>query len=462
MAGDTFEELLKSGAASAAGGRWARAAAEFARAVALDPSAAAAHYNLGVALQKLGRLDDAAAALREAVRLAPSLAAAHNSLGSVLRDAGAPEEALAGYRRAAELAPADARYAANVGTALHDLGRVDEAVASFDHALRLDPDYARGRAHRALSLLLAGDYARGLADYEARPVGQTAAAAARGPAWDGSDPSGKTIQLHGEQGLGDTIQFVRYAPLLAARGATVAVQCPAPLVRLLRESLPPRGVSGVFAEGEPPPSYDVHCPLPGLPYRFGTRVKTIPADVPYLAAPADRVAAWRARAAGDAAAPAGRALRVGLVWAGGNSHPNDRRRSAPLAAFEPLAAVPGVRLYSLQKGERAAALRNAPGWAPQDWGAAFDDFADTAAAIESLDLVISVDTSVAHLAGALGRPVWTLLPFAPDWRWLLGRADSPWYPTMRLFRQPRPGDWSAVVRDVQLALTEVAARRGDA
>jgi hypothetical protein len=231
----------------------------------------------------------------------------------------------------------------------------------------------------------------------------------------------------------------------------------------------------VFADHEPPPEFDLHCPLPGLPLRFDTRVETIPADVPYLTAPPDRVDAWRrhlteapplppspgtpgeGRGGGG---PAGDAevqpLRVGIAWAGARGNRNDRRRSVTLNMFEPLARIPGVRLYSLQKGETTAAdLAARPaGMAVEDWGGAFADFADTAGAVMNLDLVVCVDTSLAHLAGALGRPVWTLVPFAPDWRWMLGRTDSPWYPTMRLFRQPAPGDWQSAFAAVREALRE--------
>jgi len=481
-------------------GREVEAAAEFRKALALDPGHAVANYNLGVGLQKQQRFAEAADALRRAIARAPDFSLAHNNLGSVLRELGQAEQAAASYRRAIELQPGDARYHNNLALAHQDLGRIEDALASFDEALRLRPDYAIARAFRALALLLTGDYARGLPEYEARREigGHFADRSGGRPLWDGSDPTGKTILLHAEQGLGDTIHFVRYAPLLAAKGARVVVECQSPLKTLLEASLVPRGVCRVVAEGEALPDFDLHCPLPGLPHRFGTRVETIPADVPYLTAPPERVAAWRRRSESASLSPSpgtpgeGRGegsassirdpqsktrntedphpnplpeyrereklkmpFRVGIVWAGARGHRHDRRRSVALGMFAPLARIPGVRLYSLQKGERTAADLTArpEGMEIEDWGSQFADFADTAAAVMSLDLVVCVDTSVAHLAGALGRPVWLLLPFAPDWRWMLGRGDSPWYPTMRLFRQKASGDWTAVFEEAVEALS---------
>ena len=435
-------------------GREDEARAELARALALDPSHATANYNLGVDLQKQGRFADAAAALRKSIARNPNFAVAHNNLGSVLRELNEPELAVASYRRAIELAPNDPRYRSNLALALQDLNRLTEAIESFDAALRVRPDYAKARAFRALALLLTGDFERGWADYEARrEIGVEFTDRSGGrPQWDGSDPAGRTILLHSEQGLGDTIQFVRYAPLVAARGARVIVQCQPPLKSLLEHSLVSRGVWRVIDEAETAPDFDLHCPLPGLPHVFRTRVETIPADVPYLQAPQDRVAAWRKRL------PSDRSFNVGIVWAGAPGNRNDRRRSVPLGLFAILAHVPGLRLFSLQKGDAAAGeLAGLPeGVVIEDWGGGFADFADSAGAVMNLDLVISVDTSVAHLAGAMGRPVWTLIPFSPDFRWMLNRPDSPWYPTMRLFRQPKPGDWAEVLKNVAAAVRDAA------
>jgi hypothetical protein len=255
--------------------------------------------------------------------------------------------------------------------------------------------------------------------------------------------------LHSEQGFGDTIQFIRYAPLLARQGARVVVECQPELRSLLRGV---EGVQHLLAQGEPLPPFDLHAPLLSLPLAFGTRLGSIPAQVPYLKADPALAEAWRGKVAGD-----GRRLKIGLAWAGSPARKGDRQRSVSLSALAPLAAVKGADFYSLQKGPAAEQAKNPP---PEmrlmDLTAELKDFADTAALIASLDLVISVDTAVAHLAGAMARPVWTLLEFVPAWRWLLDREDSPWYPTMRLFRQPSRGDWGSVVRRVAEAL---AARR---
>lgn len=293
-----------------------------------------------------------------------------------------------------------------------------------------------------------GDFVRGWQEYEHRWTlsenhGRQREFAA--PRWQGGELAGRTLLLHAEQGLGDTLQFVRYAPLLVRRGARVIVLCQPPLKRLLMEM---EGIS-VVADDEPLPEFDLQLPLLSLPRAFGTTLATIPAEVPYLRADPVDVRAW------------GRKLddkdhfKIGLVWAGNRRHLNDRNRSCTLDAFAPLAAVSGIRLYSLQKDAAAAEIQNAPATMRLvDVGKELVDFADTAAAITCLDLVITVDTAVAHLAGALARPAWLLLPFAPDWRWMLAREDSPWYPSLRLFRQNQAGDWSGVLTAVMNALQQ--------
>jgi hypothetical protein len=254
------------------------------------------------------------------------------------------------------------------------------------------------------------------------------------------------VLLHAEQGFGDTIQFCRYAPLVAERGATVMVECQPPLVALLKSLA---GVKQVVPRGDPLPDFDVHCPLLGLPLRFGTTVETIPARVPYLHADERRVARWREKIG------QGVGVRVGIAWAGAAGNANDQRRSLTLSSFAPLAQIEGVRWYSLQKGDAAKQTEHPPqGMHLFDFTSDLNDFADTAALVANLDLLVCVDTAVAHLGGALGKPVWTLLPFCPDWRWMLGREDSPWYPTMRLSRQPARGDWLSVLQRVTRGLQE--------
>ena len=432
-------------------GRDAEAKAAFDRALSLDPYHARTHYNLGVSLRNQGRFDAALGHFRAAIGAQPNLAAAHNQIGSTLRDMDRPGEAIPAYQRAIQLEPRKAAYHNNLALACQDLLRMGDALAGFDRALAVDPRYTKGRAFRALALLLTGDFARGLPDYEYRlQVGDLPPRKVDRPAWNGSDPAGKTILLHAEQGLGDTIHFARYAPLLAKRGARVVVECQPPLERLLRSL---DGAADVVAKGNQLPPFDLHRPLPSLAHLFGTRLDTIPSEVPYLQAPPEEVERFRGRLA-----PFEGSFKVGIVWAGAAGHRNDRNRSVPLAMFAPLSAEPGVKLFSLQKGPPAEQLAGPSAPPVEDLGPELNDFADTAAAMHHLDLVISVDTSAAHLAGALGRPVCTLLPFSPDWRWLLDRSDSPWYPTMRLFRQPAIGAWASVFEEVTVELSRASRR----
>jgi hypothetical protein len=262
--------------------------------------------------------------------------------------------------------------------------------------------------------------------------------------WDGRPLEGKTLLLHAEQGLGDTIQFLRYAALARQRGARVVVGCPKPLLPIVRTC---RFIDQLVDEITPAMDFDVHCPLMSVPGLLKTTLENIPADVPYLFAAPDLVKQWRESLGGL------EGFKIGIVWRGGPAHPNDRARSIPLSCFEPLAALPGVRLFSLQKGTGAEQLQDMAGRFPiTEVGSRLEDFMDTAAVLANLDLLITCDTAIAHLAGALGVPVWVGLPLVPDWRWLLDRGDSPWYPTMRLFRQKEPGDWAGVFEQISSAL----------
>jgi hypothetical protein len=322
-------------------------------------------------------------------------------------------------------------------------GELDEALSVCQRAIQLRPDHAGAHWNKSLVLLLKGDFAQGWAEYEWRWQSKDFRSPRRDfpqPQWRGEDPSGRTILLHAEQGFGDTIQFIRYAPLLAGRGARVIVECQPELQRLLGGV---EGIQHLTARGEPLPPFDLHTPLLSLPLAWGTRVKTIPGNVPYIKPDPALVGAWRGRLAGDSA------LKVGLVWAGSPIRKDDRYRSLPLSSLAPLAGVKGVSFYSLQKGKATEQAQNPPpGMNLIDMTEEIKDFADTAALISHLDLVITVDTAVAHLAGAMAKRVWTMLEFVPAWRWLLNREDSPWYPTMRLFRQPAIRDWATVIRRV--------------
>jgi tetratricopeptide (TPR) repeat protein len=431
------------------------AVACYREAVRLKPDYSEAHNNLGLALLDNGRAGEAAVILRQAVRLRPKAPEAHNNLGLALAALGRFQEAEAAYEEALRLNPRYAEAENNLASALKDQGRHEEALAAYDLALALDPRSASTRWNRSLLYLQLGDFARGWPEYEWR--WQRDKASPRRlpkPAWDGTPLEGRTILLYMEQGLGDMIQFLRYAPLVHERGGTVLVECPASLIPLF-STCP--GIDRLVDEGDELPPFDVYAPLLSLPHLLGTTLETIPADVPYLAPDPARVASWGPVLDGIPG------YKVGIAWQGNPRHPWDRHRSIPLAAFAPLARVPGVTLVSLQKGpgaEQARAVRRQvpvaelPG--EVDAGAAF---ADTAAILRHLDLVITADTAVAHLAGAVGVPVWVALSAITDWRWLIGRKDSPWYPTMRLVRQERLGDWSGVFRRMAAALRTRAAGR---
>ncbi|TYL82426.1 tetratricopeptide repeat protein [Bradyrhizobium rifense] len=447
-------------------------------ALRLNPGFAEAHNNLGGLLIKLRRLDEAEVNLREACKLRPNFPEALNNLGDLLRLRGRPEEAEACCREALRLKPdyvpaqlilgnalreagrfheAEPCYRAaldrnpawpearnNLGTLLYDLGRVEEAIQSLRTAVSQRPDYADAHFNLGITLLLAGQFDEGWREYEWRWKQEMKKPHLRGfsqPLWDGGDIGDRVLLLHAEQGLGDTLQFCRFVPAIAA-GRRVVLEVQRPLLPLLT-GLP--GFERVVACGDPLPSFDLHCPLLSLTRVLGTTLDTIPREASYLRADPQRVAAWRERV-GQLDG-----MRVGLVWAGNQTMSGDRRRSIPLERFSELADLPGVSFVSLQKGPGAS--QSPPqGLSLHDWTDDLHDFGETAALIEALDLVISVDTGVAHLAGALGRPVWLLNRFDRCWRWLLNRDDSPWYPSLRQFRQIQPGDWTSVLRNVRAEL----------
>ncbi len=424
------------------------------RALALKPDYAEAHNNLGIVLAEQGLLEEAVACYRRALALRPDYPEAFNNLGIALKDQGSLDEAVACCRRAADLWPRYAEAHNNLGNALEQQGRLDEAADGYRAAIGFKPDYPVAHTNLAMLLLARGDMAAGWAEYEWRWRQPGMAADRRSfapPQWRGEAAAGRTLLIHAEQGFGDTLQFCRYATLAAASGLRVILEVQAPLVRLLRSLA---GVEMVVARGEELPAFDLHCPM--LSLALGTTVTTIPAAAAYLHADKLQVAAWRARLA----AMATQGLRVGLVWAGGRrTHSpslaaTDRRRSMPPDRLAPLFELSGVHFFSLQKGGPAAPA-NFP---LTDFMEEMGDFADTAALIANLDLVISVDTAIAHLAAALGKPVWLLNRFDSCWRWLRQREDSPWYPTLRQFRQTQPGDWHFAV---EMACTELRRLAGE-
>ncbi len=414
----------------------------------LDPSNAEAEANLGSALSRTGRQAEALKAYQRALAMDPDRAELRANTASLLRALGRPAEAAVHYEAALALQPGHAEAARNFGATLRELGRTDEAIIALEAAAKIRPDDAVVRTNLAIALLEAGRFDEGWREYEWRFASKGIERGFAQPLWDGGAFEGKTLLVHAEQGLGDTIQFVRYLPRVKQHGGTVVLECQPALVMLF-DGL--TGADEIVPHGEPLPVFDLHCPLLGLPRRFGTTLETIPATVPYLRPP-------KGRKLGRLRAAKGK-LRVGLVWAGAAGHVNDRHRSIPLARFKPLAGLEGIQLVSLQVGERAVDLAD-HGWAENvlDKADACTDLADTATLMGRLDLIVSVDTAPAHLAGALGVPVWLLLPFKPDWRWMRERDDSPWYPTMRLFRQKKSGDWPAVVQRLRRALVKQAVK----
>jgi len=435
-------------------GRPKLAAEEARRALEIEPTNAAALSNLGVALYELKEYEEAARAQRKAIAAKPDFAEAHSNLGNALHALRRFDEAVVAYKRAIELAPNYADAWANYGTTLHHSGSFEEGIATLRRAIALAPLHANARSGLGILLLMRGDLAEGWDEYEWR-LRSTERKGPKFPEipWQGENLAGKHIYVQAEQGFGDTLQFARYIPMLVARGAKVTLRVHQQLVRLMRESLP--GIVVLGDRGDPAP-YQCDAVLLSLPRVFKTRLETIAAEVPYLRPPANVAELWRNRFAKM------KGLRVGVVWAGNPDHVNDTRRSIKLPLLAPLFAVRGTSFASLQFGPRAADLKKLKRKATiDDIGNKFEDFVDTAAAINALDLVITVDTSVAHIAGALGKPVWVLLPWVTDWRWLLNREDNPWYPTMRLFRQKKGEEWEDVITRVEKELKAVVAGDGE-
>jgi tetratricopeptide (TPR) repeat protein len=438
-------------------GRLDEAEEQLRHAVARRPDWAEPLHLLGLVLQRLGRLTESEAVLRQVTRMRPDHFA-YNNLGVTLSLQGHLEEAAAHFRHALWLRPDYPKGFVNLGHTLREVGAIEEADAAFQQAVRLQPDGAE--AHRALGYLalLQGDFERGWSELErCRQLDPSPAARrhADRPLWDGSDLSGRTILLYADQGFGDTMQFVRFAPLVKRFGGTVLVECQPALVRLLARCA---GVDQVFAEDTPLPAHDVQSPLMRLPLILGTRLGTIPAQVPYLHAEPDVVVQWRQHL------EALDGFKIGITWQGDPRNGNDRTRSIPLERFAPLALLKGVRLISLQKGFGREQLPAFVSRFPiTDLGERLDEttdgFVETPAVMRALDLVIAPDTGVAHLAGGLGVPVWMALAFVPDWRWLLHREDTPWYPTMRLFRQARRGDWDSVFARMAREVTRLVAEK---
>src|SRR5579883_491889 len=425
------------------------------KAAELDPNSADYHNSLGVALAGCEKFAEAETAYREAIRLAPKLASAHSNLGNSLRSQDRLDEAEKSLREALRLKPDYAEAHNNLGIALVQAGREEEGKKHYDEAIRLRHDYPEARMNRSLSWLADGDFARGWPEYEWRFKVNKKHKPPPGPRWDGSPLNGKILLITSEQGLGDSIHFIRYAPLAKARGAKVLFDCPDVLASILA-SCP--GIDTIVNRSKPGVTYDTHIPLLSLPGLFGVPPEAATAPVPYLAPDPARVEHWQNELADVPG------LRVGIAWQGSTVHKGDKLRSVHLTRFAPLAAVPGVSLCSIQKGTGSDHLTDpaVASMGVRDLGArTASEMADVAALMMNLDLIVAVDTAVVHLAGALGRPVWVALPFAADWRWQRQGETTRWYPSMRLFRQTTRGDWDGVFGRLAVALARAARAKAE-
>lgn len=463
-------------------GRLEDARASLERAAALQPDNAKIYNSLGVVYKALARTEDAIFQFKKALSLNPSYAEAHSNLGGALRQAGKLEESIVSYQRSLALMPDNATVYANLGVAYKESGKIEEAIESsgkslslnpnnavaynnlgiayqaqgnlhdalecFEHALLLKPEFAEAHWNLAIALLLSGNYERGWVEYEwGFAAKQRIARKTDKPLWDGSPLDGKTILIRSEQGLGDTIQFARFLPAVKTVGGKVILECQEPLINLLKNCGADQVVARPEPDGDPKIPFDVWFPLMSLPGRFKVKLDAVSSKMPFLYPDPSLQSKWQSHFDGETR------LKVGIVWAGSATHQDDRNRSCRLSDFAPLMKVKGIAWYSLQKGEVASEIeRLASDVGIVSLGNELLDFSDTAAAINNLDLVIAVDTSVVHLAGAMGKTVWTLLQFAPDWRWLQERSDTPWYPSMRLYRQKCAGEWKSVFDEAVKAL----------
>jgi tetratricopeptide (TPR) repeat protein len=429
-------------------GRLDEAVSRFREALRLCPNSYEAQSNLATAQQSQGRLEEAVASFQEALRLRPDSHEAHFYLGNALQLQWRLDEAALCFREALCLQPDYPEAYNSLGNVLKEQGRTNEAMTAFGEALRLRPDFAEAHFHLGLTLLSIGRLEQGWTEYEwrRRCLGFQDRSF-RQPLWDGAPLGGQPILLYAEQGIGDTLQFVRYAPLVQQRGGSVVLECPPVLVPLLATG---PGIDHLVAQGSELPEFATQASLLSLPGILGTTLATIPARVPYIQADPRRRERWQQELQGA------NAFNIGIAWQGNPLHPHDRIRSVRLEQFAPLAQLPGVRLVRLQRGPGSEQLAQLKEWAvldPENWPEdPAEAWQETAALISALDIVVTVDTALAHLAGAMAMPVWVALPLVPDWRWLLDHEDSPWYPQMRLFRQEHPGDWCGVFARIAEAI----------
>ena len=438
-------------------GRYEPAAACFQKAAELRPENSRAWHNLGLTHQKVGSWEKAVSCLQRAIDLSPENADLYFDMGNVHFDLGNTDAVIQWYRRGVAHAPTDLRRAENLALLLHEQGHYDEALACYRDIIKCDPANANAHFNQALLLLRAGNFEEGWKEYEWRlklknwksgypwRIDQ--------PRWYGENFRDKTLLVHCEQGFGDCLQFARYLPMVKARGGTVVFEVPDALKRIFEKFPGVDRLRSLAMTAAPEINYDLHTPLLSLPGIFNTRAESIPCRAPYLSTWVDQAALWQNHSANEL-------CRVGVVWAGSKVHLNDKKRSCSFDHFGFLKNIPGVRLYSLQTELSAEQVRlNDPAGTIIHWGDRFRDFADTAAAISTLDLIISVDTAIVHLAGAMGKPTWVLLPYVPDWRWQCHRQDNPWYPSIRLFRQSSLDNWDSVFEQVWTALDQFVKKQ---
>ena len=481
------QQLFKKGHELQSQGLFDDAISSFKKAITLNPNFPAPYFSLGALLQQRGYVEDAIVLYQKVLDLSPGHSDTYNILGSAFQAKGQIEMAMESYQKAIEFNPDSYMAHNNLGSALKLMGNIDQAIEQYQIALRLNPDFPEalnnlGNAFRdtnkidmaidsyrksillkpefadphlnlAYAFLLSGRFEEGWKEYEWRWKIKEPLHKLYQPLWNGEDRAGQTILLYAEQGFGDTIHFVRYASMVAEKGLKVIAGCQRELKSLIGSV---KGISQVIAFGEVSPRFDIRCPLLSLPGIFKTSMANIPSEVPYIFPGEEIVRHWGGILSGHR-----EELNIGVTWAGSPGHVNDRNRSLPLEMLMPLTSLNGITFYSLQK-ELADPndIELMKKMNIRDYTEDIRDFSDTAGIIMNLDLVISVDTAVVHLAGALGRTVWTLLPFSPDWRWLLNREDSPWYPTMRLFRQPSPGNWTTLIDDIRQEIIKIMNARG--
>jgi tetratricopeptide (TPR) repeat protein len=449
------ETIYSLGLAGLRNGNLAEAKRHLCRALIINPHIPEVYNALGVLCREAGDMDNARLFFDHTIKMDPVFADGYINMGNVFYNEDLLGEAAAAYRQAIKVAPNDVRAHQNLGVVLQAEGLLSEAETSFRSALSLDPGYATARWNMAVLKLLKGELKEGFTEFESRfDKSDPVPAFHRDKTlWDGSTFHGKTLLVHAEQGFGDTFQFIRYIPMAADRGGRVIFECQDKSLRMLLESVVDNG--NLFVRGDCLPCFDLQVPLLSLPRIFETTGDTIPATVPYLSPSNEKVAAWKRKI------EAYKEFRAGLVW-GGRAKP-DPKRSAFLTDLAPLANIPGVIFYSLQIGNGSEQALSPPnGMVLRDFTDLLTDFSETAALIANLDLVITIDSAVAHLAGAMGKDVWVMLPYAPDWRWMIERNESPWYPTMRLFRQTAPGDWQGVAGEIARELGEVSRKHSEA